>query len=946
MEKMIYLRERKYNLNSKKNLDSKKREFWEILLGKELFNDLYKNRPEIAAYIENKKWDTDYKEIYKNKNLKEKFAKINEKLFREDAGYFEYITETEKLYLQKYQNDVLNNIFVEFKNIVSRIFIIEMKKMSGQGYSEYDSWIWECLRMPDHRSVIFAEYPVLERCLWECASRNITFFTEVLNRIEKDKKVIEKTILAGEEFQKVESLDESASDSHFSGKRVLKLKLDNGKTLIYKPHSIENEKWFCEFVGFLGKKCGITMYFPDMMERGEYGWIECIEQRECENREELKRYYYRIGIELFAAYLLGTNDIHCENLIAMGEYPVIVDLESLGRGIKKEKIPVKKPENLKLQETVLTSGILPYYRWVQDGKGVDLSALTGGDDSETSFKVPVIKNQGTAEMYVDYEYAKVGKAQNHAKLKGKVVSPDQFEKDIICGFETAFQYTLDHKEEIRKWIEKIENFRSRCLVGDTQKYSMLLSSSYHPAVMKDAADREFLLYSLWRGREFSDETDCKIVDGEIYDLLNNDIPYFYFYMNRNSLYDSRGNEIAEYFEEAPIEKLYKRLDSIDRQDLKRQERLIHLSLSAAGEEVMPEESKYHLLRKMMETPEEFSRRELLDMAEKLADKLLEEAERGKEQKSFNWFRLMVMDRKCGAINIYPCGMYLYDGISGILIFLHILSMYSSQKKYMETCGIIEQQLFAYTDTVRNYHGMVQSGNSGLYNGEGSVVYAYLILYWISGKKVYLEYAEKHAEILERVVENDMHCDLLDGKAGAVLAWCYLYTSSHRQKYLALAEQTADRLIAEAEKSDKGYGWKQAGGGVPLLGMAHGNAGIMAAVSKLYGLTGKETYYFCMKEALRYEDRYYNLRTEDWLDFRSGSDKINLEEAVPAAWCHGAGGILLSRIILAETKLESEEQIYQDIERAYTYLKKNRQRDDKVRTETDELRTSPESHEKV
>ena len=52
-----------------------------------------------------------------------------------------------------------------------------------------------------------------------------------------------------------------------------------------------------------------------------------MEETPCHSREELRRYYRRNGILLGICYLLGSRDLHYENVIAHGEYPVIIDLE-------------------------------------------------------------------------------------------------------------------------------------------------------------------------------------------------------------------------------------------------------------------------------------------------------------------------------------------------------------------------------------------------------------------------------------------------------------------------------------------------------------------------------------------------------------------------------------------------------------------------------------------
>ena len=63
--------------------------------------------------------------------------------------------------------------------------------------------------------------------------------------------------------------------------------------------------------------------------RDNYGWEACIDRAPCRTKEEVTRFYERTGILMFLFYLLGTNDIHGENIIASGEYPVAIDLENL-----------------------------------------------------------------------------------------------------------------------------------------------------------------------------------------------------------------------------------------------------------------------------------------------------------------------------------------------------------------------------------------------------------------------------------------------------------------------------------------------------------------------------------------------------------------------------------------------------------------------------------------
>ena len=50
-------------------------------------------------------------------------------------------------------------------------------------------------------------------------------------------------------------------------------------------------------------------------------------EAECMCAKEIKEYYYRCGAECCLTYVLGMTDIHMDNVIAHGKYPVIIDTE-------------------------------------------------------------------------------------------------------------------------------------------------------------------------------------------------------------------------------------------------------------------------------------------------------------------------------------------------------------------------------------------------------------------------------------------------------------------------------------------------------------------------------------------------------------------------------------------------------------------------------------------
>ena len=78
---------------------------------------------------------------------------------------------------------------------------------------------------------------------------------------------------------------------------------------------------------------------------------------------------------------------------------------------------------------------------------------------------------------------------------------------------------------------------------------------------------------------------------------------------------------------------------------------------------------------------------------------------------------------------------------------------------------------------------------------------------ITGEMVFLEYAEKHSQLLPELIEKDTVYDLVYGNAGAVLVLCGMYELTSSEAYLRLDSQGCGYPSPPMSKSrKKGEGW--------------------------------------------------------------------------------------------------------------------------------------------
>ena len=138
--------------------------------------------------------------------------------------------------------------------------------------------------------------------------------------------------------------------------------------------------------------------------------------------KEIKEYYYRCGAECCLAYVLGMTDIHMDNVIAHGKYPVIIDTEFMfDRRI--EVGTQRKNLQQNLMDTVIHTGFVP------NGMGtmhVNVSVLNVCDEQRLPVKMPMVIHKGTSEMNISYHYPKLSHKKNMLIYEGKYISFENY----------------------------------------------------------------------------------------------------------------------------------------------------------------------------------------------------------------------------------------------------------------------------------------------------------------------------------------------------------------------------------------------------------------------------------------------------------------------------------------------------------------------------------------
>lgn len=800
----------------------------------------------------------------------------------------------ERLDVDHLAGQLLADLRGQLLKMASRTFILELNvarlqgELPGDTPEERFKGFVARLGRPDVRRTLFREYPVLARQLLTAVEQWHAACREILERLLDDREALIRELNGGQDAGRVVEVRLGAGDRHGGGRTVAICKFEIGFSVVYKPRSLAVEAHFQQLLAWLNER-GMSLPFRvlKVLERGAYGWAEFVPHLACNSRDEVTRFYARQGGNLAVLYALDAIDVHSDNLIACGEHPVIVDVESLFHPTLRRKLDAAGPHKaLELLATsVLRTGLLPERLGVSElFEGADLSALGARAGQLTPTQMPVYREAGTDTMRLVREHLRLPGRLNRPSLDGRDVNVLDFMDSFLAGFTSTYRLLMENRTALLAAEGPLAAFQDdevRVLLRATRVYGALLDESFHPNLLRDALDRERLFDRLWLEVESRPELE-RVVESERGDLWRNDVPIFGTRPGERHLWAPRERQFTDFFPEPGLERARRRIVSLDEGDLDLQLWFARSSLATlAGHPLDAHWPSYLASEGTGSADPEELRREALAIAGRLEQLAV------REDGEATWFGLVSgPDGRHGAIS--PLGPDLYDGLAGVALFLAQAGELPGGERFSRLAREAVAGLLRLSERAQPNFELI-----GAYSGWGGLIYtlAYLAALWRDPELAAA--AESCAEALERNVDRDVRWDLMSGSAGAILGLLRLQRASSADRWITVAARCGDRLLSHARSfGGGGLGWPHVEVEErALAGMSHGTAGIAWALCELSEATGDGRYAEAARGAIAYERTLFSPQAGNWRDLRRGEDG-----GFPTAWCHGASGIGLARAL--------------------------------------------------
>lgn len=767
------------------------------------------------------------------------------------------------------------------------------------------------LRQPETALTIFREYPVMARQFVIHMNNWLRFHLEFLQNLAADWADIRTTFSPELDPGELIQLDGSVGDSHRGGRSVLIAKFSSGFQIVYKPKSLSVDEHLQQLLHWLNERGDHAPFRTvKVLDRGTYGWTEFIAAHGCASIDELKRFYERQGGYLALLYALEATDFHFENLIAAGEDPVLIDLESLFHP-HAEGIDVTQTGGLvgtSVIYSVLRVGLLPQRIWVNaQDEGIEMSGLGGAPGQLTPSGIPFWEQAGTDEMHLTRKRMAMPGGQNRPSLNGADVNPLDYCAEIAKGFSSLYRLLIRHREELLTEDGPLARFASdevRFIMRPTRLYALLLHESFHPDLLRNGLDRDRFFDRLWVGIEERPYL-AKVITSEQQDLQEGDIPMFTTRPDSRDIWTSRGEKIPEFLDEQGLNLVRRRMQQLGQQDLKRQLWFINASLTTLSMEADGAKwGTYDLVEPRVMA----DRDKLIAAAAAVGDRLEELVLRGDDDK-VSWIGVALINEKHW--NLLPLSTDLYNGLGGVAFFLAHLGAITKNDAYTKLARTTLTTIRGHLERLKSV-----SRSVGGFDGWGGWIYLLTHLSVLWNEPDLLVEAGSCVKTLPEMIESDKYLDILSGTAGCLGGLLALYQCAPSERTLAAAVQCGDHLIASARRMKSGIGWlTPTTREKPLAGFSHGVAGISLMLLALESVTNEKRFRTAALQGFEYERSVFSAEMGNWPDLREvdGVDvsRENYQEHFMLAWCHGAPGVGIGR--LRSLRYLDDEAIREEIE---------------------------------
>lgn len=791
--------------------------------------------------------------------------------------------------------DVYDAILLQLESVISDTLSFEHQVFVSAFPNEdssFEYFVNQITRKKEWLEYILQSYPVLCGQLIQFQENYKLFILQFCERIKSDIENLCKEFKIPDTARNLIGIRPFCGDLHRKGNSTISLILSNPSgelhKFYYKPKSLSTDVvWNAIITRLWHLGLRKTVFLTTNIDKGCYGWQKEEEaDLEVTSADELKSFCFNQGVNIALAYILGVQDLIADNILVKRDLPVFFDLEMLFSPISTTAgdYLTKSTIAKRYLQGVIKTGLIPCF-------GFETLNQTGFDNS--------------------------GLCINSGKKNTPNFGQNPFySQELLNGFDYACNFINTHRKEFVKILrEEVKGnplLQTRYLVRFTFNYAQLFRALYSPFCQGEITQHHLTLENLWRGYN-KNVLNEDIIQDEIRQIFQGDIPLFTTFPNCTNLYNENGDLLVrDYFQCSGLEASIQRIENFSEKEACIQKDVIKRALYIHSTSNSLEDlSSYINMDKLKN----------LDLVSQIAY-FLYSLPQEEDPMYFTY-----VDYTISKDDIWDQGVQhldFFQGVTGVGVFFMAWYKYSHDIHAKTIINKIYNQAIEYLRN--NRYVLLDSPvvKLGVMNFPTSILYYYIMGYKILGDECPILADEDLALILdyiEKKYTKDNYIDYFSGSTGLSLILIELFNVRPSKRLQQVILHLGNHLLQSASIiSPQMTSWDKKTFSL-WGGFAHGNSSISYALFKLWSFTGEEKFYLVAVKALAYDQALFDSKKQCW------KKTLSIVGDIHHSWGNGSAGIGLSRHLISpyfeNTFMKQEIMIVQRLikqnitERTYT-----------------------------
>lgn len=710
-------------------------------------------------------------------------------------------------------------------------------------------------------------------------------FRELCTRLAGDREAVH-VAFGIDPADRLASYGAAEGDTHHHGRSVAVLRFESGARLVYKPRDVSCEAAWVTLAREINARADTSLVAAAALPRPGYGYVEFVTAEDVADMSG--QFMYASGELAAVLYLLNARDMHFENILPTRRGPLPIDLETIMHPERIHAGPTPEaPGNAyaTIGQSVYGIGILPLVlAGKEPGSGhVDLGFLGDNVRGNAPFKSVQVTDPFTDRIRLRYQ--KVAAAERTTVVQSLDEEQTyQLGRRMAAGFTRVFRAAMADPEG---WAGLLRTAAAgihvRYVHNPTSLYSQTLQMTAGPGALDGT---EPYLALLKRIAIASKTSDRRIIQAEMRQLAERDVPYFTVAGDGTALTDGDGAEIGVHFPRSPLAHALAKVDGLTEHQLGEQLRLIYSAFASRFPDNHLTASVGPASASGGERGAGDDRAGMIDLVVELSDQLVATSVPDKfGHLPRTWIGPLA---SAEAGRPWPPGVLgyeLYTGRTGPALALAAAGRLLGDERYRS----LAEQIFSTTADILDREryearSIAQAGYGG-YTGMTGILFALSTAGRLLDRPDWQAAARKSVPLILDLIRQrpaaGLPADVIGGLAG-VLAGVTAIGGEHAEP--AVAELTG-LLIATVRTGDEA---------APTLftqsGFAHGVSGPLYALSRAFPVlpeAAREPARDALSTLAGRLHGFYDPAERNWFSNHAGPRSFS------TGWCHGAAGIALA-----------------------------------------------------